>query len=125
LAREDLEITSDDYTDSPDYDESVNKITVQDDQFRTPPHQITSNIYNEEISINENILRMYTNDDVMNIRGESGFSKFLSVDDYIKLRSKNPKRKFELPKDWRNEQLKVGLIIEIERATMGRKFDGS
>ncbi|RIB04635.1 hypothetical protein C2G38_2254269 [Gigaspora rosea] len=42
------------------------------------------------------------NDDVMDIRGDSGFSKFLSVDEYIKLRSKRPKRKVELPKDWHN-----------------------
>ncbi|RHZ65149.1 hypothetical protein Glove_319g130 [Diversispora epigaea] len=41
-----------------DYYELVNKSTIQDDGFRTPPHQITSNIYNQEISINENILRM-------------------------------------------------------------------
>ena len=38
----------------------------------------------------------------MDIRGESGFSKFLSVDDYryIKLMSKKPRRKVELPGGW-------------------------
>ncbi|CAG8694751.1 6406_t:CDS:2, partial [Acaulospora morrowiae] len=106
-----------------DYYRLINKGSVQDGGFRTPPHQIVSNTYSPEISINENILRMsvmslakldeskyfgefiphfikykksqrnnpfsYTIDDVMDIRGEGGFSKFLSVDDYIKLLSKN------------------------------------
>ncbi|CAG8657583.1 5342_t:CDS:10, partial [Acaulospora colombiana] len=108
-----------------DYYESINKIAMQNDNggFRTPPHQIVSNTYNPEISINENILRMSamslakldesrnsqknnpyssTIDDVMDIRGESGFAKFLSVDDYIKLLSKKPKRRVELPGGWRN-----------------------
>ncbi|CAG8790337.1 10956_t:CDS:2, partial [Acaulospora morrowiae] len=44
----------------------------------------------------------YANDDIMDIRGESGFSKFLSVDDYIKLLLKKPKRDVKLPEDWRN-----------------------
>jgi len=38
----------------------------------------------------------------MDIRGESGFAKFLSLDDYIKLLSKKPKRRVELPEGWRN-----------------------
>ncbi|CAG8589132.1 8249_t:CDS:10, partial [Paraglomus occultum] len=121
-----------------DYYELINKIAMQNDNdgFRTPPHQIVSNIYDPEISINENILRIsamslakldeskyfgefiphfikyknsqknnpfsFTIDDVMDIRGESGFAKFLSVDDYIKLLSKKPKRRVELPEGWRN-----------------------
>ncbi|CAG8692517.1 12519_t:CDS:2, partial [Acaulospora morrowiae] len=44
----------------------------------------------------------YTIDDVMDIRGEGGFSKFLSVYDYIKLLSKKPKRNVELPEGWRD-----------------------
>ncbi|CAG8474302.1 4047_t:CDS:10, partial [Acaulospora morrowiae] len=44
----------------------------------------------------------YTIDDVMDIQGESGFSKFLSVYDYIKLLSKKPKRNVELPEGWRD-----------------------
>ncbi|CAG8719045.1 17045_t:CDS:2, partial [Acaulospora colombiana] len=38
----------------------------------------------------------------MDIRGESGFSEFLSVYDYIKLLSKKPKRNVELPEGWRD-----------------------
>ncbi|CAG8742849.1 3246_t:CDS:10 [Dentiscutata erythropus] len=147
--REDLEITSNDYASEPnikpiqeepspgtDYYESINKNDTQNDGFQTLPHQIVSNTYNPEISIDENILRMsamslakldeskyfgefiphfikykesqqnnpfsYTIDDVMDIRGEGGFSKFLSVDDYIKLLSKKPKRNVELPEGWRD-----------------------
>ncbi|CAG8843275.1 7091_t:CDS:2, partial [Racocetra persica] len=44
----------------------------------------------------------YTIDDVMDIREEGGFAKFLSVDDYIKLLSKKPKRNVELPEGWRD-----------------------
>ncbi|CAG8717575.1 17507_t:CDS:10, partial [Acaulospora morrowiae] len=103
----------------------------------TPPHQIDRNKYNQELSINENILIMSAknlanldeskqylgefiplfvkykeseeintyscaNDDVMDIRGESGFAKFLSIDQFIKLLSKKPSRKVKLPEDWRN-----------------------
>ncbi|CAG8823778.1 11036_t:CDS:10, partial [Gigaspora margarita] len=119
-----------------DYDGLVSKSITLNDGYQTPPHQITSNTYINEISIDENILRISaqslakldeskyfgdfiphfikykesqkkdpfscTNDDVMDIRGESGFSKFLSVDDYINLRLKNPKRKVEVPEVWRN-----------------------
>ncbi|CAG8610945.1 8382_t:CDS:10, partial [Acaulospora morrowiae] len=109
-----------------DYYELANKSTVQDDGFRTPPHQIVSNTYNPEISINENILRMsamnlakldeskyfgefipyfikYKNSQKNNpFSGNSGFAKFLSVDDYIELLSKKPKRRVELPEGWRN-----------------------
>ncbi|CAG8569066.1 7519_t:CDS:10 [Acaulospora morrowiae] len=105
--------------------ESINKIAMQNDNdgFRTLPHQISSNTYNPEISVNENMLRMFpmslakldksknsqknnpfsfTIDDVMDIRGESGFAKFLPVNDYIELLSKKPKRVVKLPEDWRN-----------------------
>ncbi|CAG8596626.1 6156_t:CDS:10 [Ambispora leptoticha] len=43
-----------------------------------------------------------TNDDVMDIRGDSGFSKFLSMNEYIKLLSKKPKRNVKLPDHWCN-----------------------
>ncbi|CAG8725192.1 17115_t:CDS:2, partial [Acaulospora morrowiae] len=151
VTHEDLEASSDDYTDddpetsSDNYTEDESNTSsirkepspeIDYDGPRTPPHQIVSNKYNQEISIYENILRMSAkslakldeskhfeefiphfmkfkkleknnpfscaNDNVMDIRGDSGFSKFLSVDDYIKLRSKKPKRKVELPEDWRN-----------------------
>ncbi|CAG8445837.1 13837_t:CDS:10 [Dentiscutata heterogama] len=161
--REDLEITSNDYASEPnitpiqeepspgtDYYESINKNDTQNDGFRTPPHQIVSNTYNPEISIDENILRMsamslakldeskyfgefiphfikykesqqnnpfsYTIDDVMDIRGEGGFSKFLSFDDYIKLLSKKPKRNVELPEGWHDiigETTESGSIKNI------------
>ncbi|CAG8776000.1 11161_t:CDS:2, partial [Acaulospora colombiana] len=43
-----------------------------------------------------------TNDDVMDIRGDGGFAKYLSLDEFIKLLSKKPKREVKLPEDWRN-----------------------
>ncbi|CAG8660010.1 7823_t:CDS:10, partial [Ambispora leptoticha] len=120
-----------------DYDGLVSKSIAFDDGYK-PPHQITSNTYINEISIDENILRISaqslakldeskyfgdfiphfikykesqkkisfrkcTNDDVMDIRGESGFSKFLSVDDYIKLQLKKPKRKVEVSEETTND----------------------
>ncbi|CAG8732406.1 5543_t:CDS:2, partial [Acaulospora morrowiae] len=136
---EDPETSSDNYTDDKSNTSSIRKEPSPEigyDRPRTPHHQIVRNIYNQEIPFYENILRMSVkslakldeskyfgefiphfmkfkkleknnsfscaNDDVMDIRGDSGFSKFLSVDDYIKLRSKKPKRKVELPEDWRN-----------------------
>ncbi|CAG8757696.1 24589_t:CDS:2, partial [Cetraspora pellucida] len=41
-----------------DYDGLVSKIIAPDDGYQTLPHQITSNIYINEISIDENILRI-------------------------------------------------------------------
>ncbi len=41
-----------------------------------------------------------TNDYVMDIRADSGFSMFLSLDQYSKLISIKPKRKVEIPKCW-------------------------
>ncbi|CAG8620057.1 1786_t:CDS:10, partial [Paraglomus occultum] len=41
-----------------------------------------------------------TNDDVMDIRGDSGFAKFLTVDQYTKLLSVRPKRNAVLPESW-------------------------
>ena len=38
----------------------------------------------------------------MDIRGESGFAKFLSIDEFITLLSKKPKREAKLPEDWHN-----------------------
>jgi hypothetical protein len=38
----------------------------------------------------------------MDIRGDSGFAKYLSVDEYIKLLSKKPKREVKLPEVWRD-----------------------
>ncbi|CAG8687870.1 27280_t:CDS:10 [Dentiscutata erythropus] len=101
-----------------------NTTSIQEEQSS---NESAGNTYDQGISINENILRMHVkyfgdfiphfikykelqknnqyscaNDDVMDIRGESGFSKFLTLDDYIKLRTKNPKRKVELPEDWCN-----------------------
>jgi hypothetical protein len=38
----------------------------------------------------------------MDIRGESGFAKFLSIDQFIKLLSKKPSRKVNLPENWYN-----------------------
>ena len=42
-----------------------------------------------------------TNDDVMDIRGDSGFARFLTVSKYTKLLSVRPKKKAVLPKCWR------------------------
>ncbi|CAG8534834.1 6779_t:CDS:10 [Acaulospora morrowiae] len=41
-----------------------------------------------------------TNDDVMDIRGDSGFAKFLTIDQYTKLLSVRPKRSAVLPECW-------------------------
>ncbi|CAG8540192.1 7704_t:CDS:10, partial [Scutellospora calospora] len=41
-----------------------------------------------------------TNDDVMDIRGDSGFAKFLTIDQYAKLLSVRPKRNAVLPECW-------------------------
>ena len=41
-----------------------------------------------------------TNDDVMDIRGESEFAKILTTDQYIRLLSMRPKRSVEIPKCW-------------------------
>ncbi|CAG8629870.1 7316_t:CDS:10, partial [Ambispora gerdemannii] len=41
-----------------------------------------------------------TNDDVMDIRGDSGFAKFLTIDQYTKLLSVRPKRNAVLPEFW-------------------------
>ncbi|CAG8490294.1 10123_t:CDS:10, partial [Gigaspora margarita] len=117
------------------YDGLVSKSIALDDGYQNLLHQITNNTYINEISVDENILRVTakslakpnetkyfgdflphfikykesqinnpfscTNDDIMDIRGESGFSKFLSVNDYIKLRSKKPRWKVEVPEVWR------------------------
>ncbi|CAG8636727.1 7711_t:CDS:10 [Paraglomus occultum] len=42
-----------------------------------------------------------TNDDVMDIRGDSGFARFLTVSQYAKLLSVRPKRKAVVPECWR------------------------
>ncbi|CAG8650944.1 16728_t:CDS:10 [Funneliformis caledonium] len=60
----------------------------------------------------------YANDDVMDIRGDSGFSKFLSLDQYIKLMSVKPRRKAVLPKCWQQilddyfSQPKIFILIK-------------
>ncbi|CAG8521572.1 6346_t:CDS:2, partial [Acaulospora colombiana] len=72
-----------------DHYELVNKIAMQNDNdgFQTPPHQIVSNIYNEEISINENILRMSAKSlvklDESKETTESGSIK--SISDWIRI----------------------------------------
>ncbi|GES83361.1 hypothetical protein GLOIN_2v1716154 [Rhizophagus clarus] len=42
-----------------------------------------------------------TNDDVMDIRGDGGFAKFLTIEQYTKLLSLRPKRRAVLPNGWR------------------------
>ncbi|CAG8810743.1 28678_t:CDS:10, partial [Gigaspora margarita] len=41
-----------------------------------------------------------THDDIMDIRGDSDFAKFLSFDEYRRLLSVKPNRNIELPKSW-------------------------
>jgi hypothetical protein len=62
------------------------------------------NHFNVSYNVIVNIFSIYScsNDDVMDIRGESGFAKFLSVDEFIKLLSQKPKRKAKLPEGWRD-----------------------
>ncbi|CAG8816727.1 13576_t:CDS:2, partial [Dentiscutata erythropus] len=103
--------------------EELVKITAQDDGFQTPPHKFVSNTYNPAISIDENILRMSSKSlaelDESKHLGEfiphfikykksqknnpfSGFSKSLSLVEYMELLSKKPRREVELPEDWCN-----------------------
>jgi|SRR6185312_7035740 len=60
------------------------------------------NHFNLSYNIIANIFSIYSCsiDDVMDIRGESGFAKFLSADEFIKLLSQKPKRKAKLPEGW-------------------------
>jgi len=52
----------------------------------------------------------------MDIRGESGFAKFLSINEFIKLLSKKPNRKVKLPEGWRD------IVEEYYKVTESYSF---
>ncbi|RHZ85598.1 hypothetical protein Glove_63g76 [Diversispora epigaea] len=108
--------TSDDYTDEFNISPSQKELSPEIGDYcesKLEPDSYYPDITGDPKSQKNNPFS-YTNDDIMDIRGEGGFSKFLSVDDYVKLLSKKPKREIKLPEDW--SQLKNNdSVSDFER----------
>ncbi|CAG8604089.1 35622_t:CDS:2, partial [Racocetra persica] len=79
--------------------------------FRTPPHQIVSNTYDQETSINENILRMSAKS-LAELDESKYFADFIphfirykelqKNNPYSQITIKKAKKESELPEDWCN-----------------------